>query len=102
MDIHHSDRTSLQYLLKQDGLTEIPIPGFFLMDLVSNPGLALLALQLHHFWSAKAHPVMLLPPLRTLALLTCSKGLFVLYCSPLNLTEEIKGAKKGPEEDTCF
>lgn len=65
MDIYHSDRPSLQSLLKYDSLMEIPVPGFFLTDLVNNPGLGSLTLQLHHFWSAKAHLVMLLLSLGT-------------------------------------
>lgn len=34
--------------------------------------------------------------------LTETKGLFVLYFSSQSLTKDIRGAKKGPEEDTCF
>lgn len=86
-------------LLKCDSLVKIAIPGIFCMGLICHPGLGLLifltpSLLIHQSLpsSADADARDTFIPM----------GLFLLYFSSLNLTKEIKGAKKNPKEDTCF
>lgn len=88
-------------LLKCDSLVKIAVPVlfFFCMGLICHPGLGLLifltpSLPIHQSLPSSADA-----DTRD----TCiPMGLFLLYFSSLNLTKEIKGAKKSPKEDTCF